>query len=395
MPIDPPIAAATGASAAFADTATRPAIHATRWVFLLSGIAMAAWAPMVPYVKARFALDDAALGLVLLAFGGGSILAMPLSGVLSHRFGSRAVVVAAGLALCLGLPLVALAPNLPGVVAALLYFGAALGALDVAMNAHGVETETRAGRPVMSSFHGVFSVGGLTGAAAMSALLALGTPLLAATLVVSALLLALLLWQRAGLLVDAASDPSQRSSGLRLPRGVVLVLGALCFICLLAEGAMLDWSAVLLREFHGVDTRYAGVGYALFSVAMAAGRFGGDRVVARIGQPAMLAAGASLAAAGLLLATQLQGLASGLLGYALVGLGVSNLVPILFGAAGRLPGTSPAVAIAALTTLGYTGLLAGPALIGFLAHASSLPTALLAVAGLLLLVATGSRLLRH
>ncbi|MCC4598144.1 MFS transporter [Xanthomonas campestris pv. phormiicola] len=394
MPADLPIATAERIASAVPDAAARPAIRATRWVFLLSGIAMAAWAPMVPYVKARFALDDAALGLVLLAFGGGSILAMPLAGVLSHRVGSRAVMVASGLALCLGLPLVALAPTVPGMVAALLYFGAALGALDVAMNAHGVETETRAGRPVMSSFHGVFSVGGLTGAAAMSALLALGTPLLAATLAVSALLLALLLWQRAGLLAGAGGDPAQRTA-LRLPRGVVLVLGALCFICLLAEGAMLDWSAVLLREFHGMDTRYAGVGYALFSVAMAAGRFGGDRVVARIGQPAMLAAGASLAAGGLLLATLLQGVASGLLGYALVGLGVSNLVPILFGAAGRLPGTSPAVAIAALTTLGYTGLLAGPALIGFLAHASSLPTALLAVAGLLLLVVMGSRLLRH
>lgn len=394
MPTDPPLATATGATPTFPDAAARPAIRATRWVFLLSGIAMAAWAPMVPYVKARFALDDAALGLVLLAFGGGSILAMPLAGVLSHRVGSRAVMLASGLALCLGLPLVALAPNLPSVVAALLYFGAALGALDVAMNAHGVETEKRAGRPVMSSFHGVFSVGGLSGAAAMSALLAVGVPLLAATLAVSALLLVLLLWQRSGLLRVVAGDPAQRTA-LRLPRGVVLVLAGLCFICLLAEGAMLDWSAVLLREFHGVDTRYAGVGYALFSVAMAAGRFGGDRVVARIGQPAMLAAGASLAACGLLLATQLPGAASGLLGYALVGLGVSNLVPILFGAAGRLPGTSPAVAIAALTTLGYTGLLAGPALIGFLAHASSLPTALLAVAGLLLLVAMGSRLLRH
>lgn len=368
-------------------------IGATRAMFLLSGMAMAAWAPMVPYVKARFALDDARLGLVLLAFGAGSVVAMPLGGVLSHRFGARAVIVVSALALCLALPAVALAPSVPLLVAALLYFSAALGALDVSMNAHAVEAEKRVGRAVMSGFHGVFSVGGLFGAAGMSALLGSGAPLLACTLLVSALLLGLLLWQHGGLLRQAS--PSAEAVPLRLPRRPVLVLGALCFICLLAEGAMLDWSAVLLREHHGMTPSAAGMGYAAFSVAMALGRLTGDRIVARLGPSRTVGIGAALAAAGLLLASVGSAASSGLLGCVLVGLGASNLVPVMFGAAGRMPGTSPAVALATLTTLGYTGLLAGPALIGFLAHASSLPVALWAVAALLLLVAAGARLVRR
>lgn len=369
------------------------AVAATRGMFLLSGMAMAAWAPMVPYVKARFALDDARLGMVLLAFGAGSVLAMLLGGLLSHRLGARTVIVASALALCLALPALALAPSVPLLIAALLYFSAALGALDVSMNAHAVEVERRLQKAAMSGFHGVFSVGGLIGAAGMSALLGAGLPLLAGAVLVAVLLLGVLLWQRGGLLRHAAS--TTEAVPLRLPQGPVLLLGALCFVCLLAEGAMLDWSAVLLREHHGLAPSAAGMGYAAFSVAMALGRLGGDRLVAWLGPVRTVALGAVLAAAGLALASLGTLPGSGLLGCVLVGLGASNLVPVMFGAAGRLPGTSPALALATLTTLGYTGLLAGPALIGFLAHAIGLPLALAAVAALLLLVAAGARLVRR
>ncbi|GHH51437.1 MFS transporter [[Pseudomonas] boreopolis] len=368
-------------------------IRATRAMFLLSGIAMAAWAPVVPYIKSDFGLDAGELGLVLLAFGAGSMIAMPLGGLLSHRFGSRRVIVASALALCLGLPAIALAPSVPLLVLALLYFSGSLGILDVAMNAHGVDAEKHAGRAVMSSFHGLFSLGGLVGAAGMSALLGSGLPLLASTLLVSMLLFALLLWQRGGLMVQA--PPAAESVPLRLPHGPVLTLGVFCFIVLMAEGAMLDWSAVLLRDHHGLPAASAGLGYAAFSVAMAAGRFTGDHLVGRFGPVRIVAIGAALAASGLLLATLSSGAGAGLLGCVLTGLGASNLIPVIFGSAGRLPGTSPAVALATLTTLGYTGLLAGPALIGFLAHASSLPAALATVAALLLLVATGARLVRR
>lgn len=373
------------------------ATRATRLSFLLSGLAMSAWAPMVPYAKARLGLDDEQLGWVLLAFGGGSMLSMPAVGWLAHRLGSRRVILGAGVLLCPALLLLALAPDALALAAALLYFGAALGAVDVAMNAHAVEVERRDGRALMSGFHGLFSVGGLVGAAAMSGLLALGLPLAASALAM-AVLLAAMLWQlRGGLLADEAPRVAAASTRapLRMPPALAWLLGLLCFASFLAEGSMLDWSAVFLRDFRGYAPAAAGVGYACFSVAMAAGRLGGDRLVARLGPVRAVRGGAALAAFGFLLAALLPWAPAALAGFALIGLGAANIVPVMFGAAGRLPGVPPAIGIATATTLGYAGLLSGPALIGFVAHASSLPLALAAVAGLLLLVAAAAGIVRR
>ena len=370
-----------------------PAILATRLIFLVSGIGMAAWAPMVPYAKARLGLDDASLGLVLLAFGGGSMAAMPLVGFLTHRFGSRRVIGFGGLMLCLALPLLAIASSTTALALTLLYFGAALGAVDVAMNAHAVEVERRADRPLMSGFHGLFSIGGLSGAAGMSLLLALGMSLTAGAVVIS-LLLAIVVMTQWSRLISEVDDAGERAAAFAMPRGIVLVLGLLCFISFLAEGSMLDWSAVFLRDFRGFAAASAGIGYAGFSVAMALGRLTGDRTVARIGPVLTVRLGACTAAAGFLLASMVAWPSAALIGFVLVGLGAANIVPVMFGAAGRLPGTSPGISIATVTTLGYAGLLSGPALIGFLAQASSLPVALATVAGLLLLTAASARLVR-
>ncbi|KRE95012.1 MFS transporter [Frateuria sp. Soil773] len=370
------------------------AIRATRLIFLVSGIGMAAWAPMVPYAKSRLGLDDASLGLALLAFGGGSMVAMPLMGWLVHRFGCRRVIGTGGMLLCLALPCLAVAPSLPLLVLTLLYFGATLGAVDVAMNAHAVAVEKQAGRALMSGFHGLFSLGGLGGAAGMSLLLAAGLPLAVAAGAI-ALLLAIIVAAQWNGLFDDAGDDGGHAMAFGLPRGIVLVLGLLCFASFLAEGAMLDWSAVLLRDFRGFAPASAGIGYACFSVAMAAGRLTGDRAIQRFGPVLAVRLGASVAAGGLLLAALAPWPASALAGFVLVGLGAANIVPVMFGAAGRLPGVAPAISIATVTALGYAGLLSGPALIGFLAHASSLPAALAAVAGLLLLVAASARVVRR
>lgn len=369
------------------------ATRATRLTFLASGIGMAAWAPMVPYAKARLGLDDAALGLMLLAFGGGSMVAMPLVGFLTQRFGSRRVIGIGGLMLCLALPLLAVASSAISLAMALLFFGMALGAVDVAMNAHAVEVERRAERPLMSGFHGLFSVGGLSGAAGMSLLLALGLPLTASAAAV-AVLLALIVVTQWRHLINAIDTAAQRKAPFRWPRGIVLLLGLLCFISFLAEGSMLDWSAVFLRDFRGVSPASAGFGYAIFSVAMALGRLTGDRTIARFGPVLTVRIGATIAAAGFLLAATVPWAAAALIGFVLVGLGAANIVPVMFGAAGRLPGVSPGISIATVTTLGYAGLLSGPALIGFLAHASSLAIALAVVGGLLLLAAASARLVR-
>ncbi|MFI4959408.1 MAG: MFS transporter, partial [Lysobacterales bacterium] len=171
--------------------------------------------------------------------------------------------------------------------------------------------------------------------------------------------------------------------------------GVLCFVSFLAEGSMLDWSAVLLRDFRGFSAASAGIGYACFSVAMAAGRLAGDWVIARLGPVWTVRVGASLAAAGFLLAAMAPWSPVSLLGFVLIGLGASNIVPVMFSAAGRSPGSAPAISIATVTTLGYAGLLSGPALIGFVAHASNLPMALGVVAGMLLLVAGAAPIVRR
>ncbi len=370
--------------------------RSTRLIFLVSGIGMSAWAPMVPYAKARLGLDDARLGLALLVFGGASMLSMPFVGWLAHRLGSRLLIVGSGLLMCLALPVLAHVGSLAGLVAALFYFGMMLGAVNVAMNAHAVDVERLDGGRLMSGFHGLFSVGGLAGAALMSGLLALGVPLVAAAGLVAVLLVTLVLGLRGGLLDDEvpAAAGAQRSA-LAMPHTLVWLLGVLCFVSFLAEGAMLDWSAVFLRDFRGVAEASAGFGYACFSVAMAVGRLAGDRLVGRHGPAWAVRLGAALAAAGFVVVASVSSAMVALAGFVLIGLGASNVVPVLFSAAGRLPGTPPAIAIATATTLGYLGLLIGPALIGFVAHASSLPVAFGGVAVLLVLVGLSAKVVQR
>lgn len=366
---------------------------ATRLIFLVVGIATSSWAPMVPYAQARLGLNDAQLGLVLLAFGGGSVLSMPIVGWLAPRYGNHRVINIAGLMLCLALPLLALASTPTFLAIGLFYFGATIGAVDVAMNAHAVDVERAGNRPLMSGFHGLFSIGGLAGALAISSMLALGLPLLGGALCVSVLLAVIIVSQRTRLLSDTRRVVGERFV-FRLPNGLLLLIGVLCFISFLAEGAMLDWSALLLRDFHGYSAAFAGIGYACFSVAMAAGRLTGDRVIARLGPVWTVRLGAVVASLGLLMSALAPWQALALPGFALIGLGAANIVPVMFSAAGRLSNVAPAVSIATVTSIGYAGLLLGPALIGFIAHGTSLPMALAVVACLLMLVAVAAGIVR-
>lgn len=385
-----PVAASGGATSLLA------ARRATRLIFLVSGLAMSTWAPMVPYVKVRLGLDDAQLGVALLAFGGGSMLSMPFVGWLAHRLGNRAVIMSAGLLMCLALPALAQVSSVTMLVGTLLYFGVMLGAVDVAMNAYAVEVERRSDDRLMSGFHGLFSVGGLSGAALLSTLLALGLALPGAAITIAIALALTVLWLRNGLRGDASSGSVdiREKSRAGMPPARAWLLGLMCFVSFMAEGSMLDWSALFLRDVRGMAAASAGLGYACFSVAMAAGRFSGDRLIARYGPVWTVRLGAGVAVAGFLLVACIPLTMAALLGFVLIGLGASNIVPLMFSAAGHLPGTAPAVSIATATTLGYVGLLSGPALIGFVAHASSLSVAFVAMAGLLVLVGLSARMVR-
>ncbi len=373
----------------------RGAAMATRGFFLIAGIGTATWAPMVPLAKARLGLDEASLGLVLLCMGIGSVGAMPLAGWLTHRYGNRVVMVISALLICVALPLLSVAPTVITLSATLVGFGATMAVLDVAMNAHAVEVERRYGRPMMSGFHGVFSAGGLAGAAAMSALLGIGAPLVTCVLAVSAVVAGIIATQRPQLLAHVAPPPSSTRALFAAPSPTALLLGALCLSVFLAEGAMLDWSAELLRSERGLSIASAGLGYAAFSIAMATGRLLGDRITAALGAMAVVRFGGLVAAAGFLLATALPWPATSLVGFVLVGIGASNIVPVLFSAAGRLSGPSVGMALATVTGMGYAGMLAGPAVIGFIAHATSLPIALGGIAALLAGVAICAPVVRR
>ncbi|MGB8925246.1 MAG: MFS transporter [Pseudomonas sp.] len=363
----------------------------TRIAFFIAGLGIAAWAPLVPYAKARAGLDEGTLGLLLLCLGVGSILAMPLAGILATRFGCRKVATGGTLLICAALPLLATVSSIPALIATLFMFGAGLGTVDSTVNLQAVIVERASGKNMMSGFHGLFSLGGIVGAAGVSALLGLGLTPLAAMLVVVAVLIAAL-FKAVPHMLPYGSESS--GPAFAIPHGIVLFIGGMCFIVFLTEGAALDWSAVFLAQERGIDTAYAGLGYAAFALTMTAGRLMGDRIVRSVGATRIILFGGLLAAAGLFLATFAPSWEAALLGYALVGAGCSNIVPVLYTAVGKQTVMPESIAVPAITTLGYAGILAGPAVIGFVAHASSLSFAFGLMAVLLVAVAIGGKTLK-
>jgi predicted MFS family arabinose efflux permease len=351
---------------------------ATRLVFFVAGFALACWAPLVPFAKARTGADERMLGLLLLCLGVGSLVAMPLGGVASARRGVAPTILVSGAVLGAILPFLALASTPLALGAALFFFGAALGALDVAVNVHGVEVERAAGAPLMSGFHAMFSLGGVAGAGLVTGLLSLGIPALGCALAGAAATFVALAVARPRLLSGAgASD----GPALALPRGRVAALAALCALLFLTEGAVLDWSALLVVGAGHVEASRGGLAYLLFALAMTFGRLTGDRVVARLGDARAFFWGAAVLVMGLVVALAAPR-GPALAGYALIGLGAANLVPILVRRAGARTDMPAALAVAAVTTCGYAGLLAGPALIGAAAGAFGLPTAFWALTAL-------------
>ena len=364
--------------------------RATRVVFFITGFGNSAWAALVPFAKARADISDGALGLLLLCLGIGSIVTMPISGACAARFGCRRVMIVATVVVVATLPVLATASALPLLVVTLMLFGAGIGATDVAMNIQAIIVERASGRSMMSGFHGLFSLGGIAGAGGMAALLSSGASPLVATACVSAGIVAALVLSAAHYLPYGARNDGP---AFAIPHGIVLFIGMLCFVLFLAEGAVLDWSAVFLTSIRHMAASYAGLGYAAFATTMTIGRLAGDRIVDRLGQKRVVLVGGLCAALGFVVATTIPSWQVGLLGYALVGVGCANIVPVLFSAVGRQSVMPENVAVPAITTLGYAGILAGPAGIGFIAHMTDLPTAFLILAAMLVAVSLSGRIL--
>jgi MFS family permease len=366
----------------------RRARIATRLMFFAIGFASGAWAPLVPFARARLGAGDGELGLMLLCVGLGSILAMPLAGAVAARVGHRWVLIAMAGVLALVFPLLATLASASGLAAALFVFGTGVGSIDCVVNMQAIVVERDGGRPLMSSFHALYSLGGIVGAGGLSALLAAGAAPLGAALGVATVLLVVAAAAWPGLLAHADTPHGPLFVA---PRGVVLLIAAFCCVVFLTEGSALDWSAVLLRTTRRASVGEAGLGYVAFAAAMTTGRLAGDRLVARVGAVRTVAIGTLVAAGGLGLAALAPGWILPVLGYGLVGAGCSNVAPVLFSAIGRQTAMPESQAVPAVSVVGYAGLLAGPAAIGFVADLSSLRIALLGVAALLVAVAAMAR----
>ena len=372
--------------------------RATQFIFLVCGLGISSWAPMVPYVKDRLILNEADLGFLLLLLGLGAIIMMPVSGILMNKIGSRKVMAVSVFAVALTLPLLSVISSFTGMAVALFIFGCGIGTVDVAMNAHGVQVQNLYGRPIMSSLHGLFSVGGLLGPLGIGFLMKAGLDPLYAAVAISILLIILAVSQYKNLFdnqfeketiasfTQVNKDQPKTKNYFQWFNGSILLLGFMCFSTFLSEGAMLDWSAVFLRDLKDITPEFAGAGYAAFSVAMAVMRLLGDRIVTQLSHKTVVTGGALVAVAGLALVIT-GSLPVALLGFTLLGAGAANIVPIFFSEGGKIPGISPTTSISAITTMGYAGQLAGPALLGYIAHLFSLQIAFGLIAFLLLLVA--------
>ena len=352
---------------------------ALRTQFFVMGMLFATWGVHVPIVKAHYGLGEQALSLAMLCGGVGALAALAYAGRIVGRYGPRVVATVMGCVSCAAIASLESSAHYAGLVAVMLVFGGFSSLFDVSLSAEASEIERLAAKPMMSGFHGMFSLGGMAGAGLGSAVPALGlTPqghlLLASGLCVVAILVA----SRAMLPLPEQHDAGEKHP-LSLPRGPLLLLGVLASMGLIAEGAIYDWSVLFMKQERASNASTSALAYAAFSGAMAAGRFGGDWVRARVAPRRLLRASGALAAAGMVLVLAVPSAGFGLLGFALVGLGLSNVVPMLFSAASQVPGVSPAHGIAAVSGVGYLGMMAGPPLIGLIAEHSSLSTGLIVV----------------
>lgn len=355
--------------------------NAGRMPFFIAGFLISAWAPLVPYAKARAGIEsESVLGFLLLCLGMGSTAAMAIAGPISMQMGCRRTIVVASLGASVALFFLGVASSVVGLAFALFAFGAFLGLLDVTSNIHAIQVQELLNQKLMSGFHSLYSVGGFLGAGIVSLLLLAGLPPVGTTIFAIVVVSALLVKWGTGILGEVDHSPQPF---FVMPKGMVLVIGCLCFIMFLVEGAILDWSAVFLATFHNVSMETAGLGYSIFAVSMVSARLIGDRLVA-YNKLAVIVAGCLAAAIGLGAVALSTTPLIGFLALALVGLGVANVVPVLFTEAARQPDMPVQLSMASVSLMGYTGVLAGPALIGFVSTFVGLPATFLIMAVIVL-----------
>ncbi|MBY5315298.1 MFS transporter [Rhizobium leguminosarum] len=363
-------------------------------LFLMNGFVVGCWAPKIPDFAERLALTKFELGLMILVFGVGSLVMMPIAGAQIAKHGSRIVVQV--LAVCV-LPLLlalTLSPNVLTGAISLFLFGGFIGAMDVAMNANAVSVEKSMRRAIMSSCHAFWSLGGLIGSGlggiVISKLGILGHAQLATVL---AAIFVAVAWP---MVLADPPHPDTKKEKTKLPMvPLPWLLGLMALFSMVPEGAVLDWGALYLRQEMGASVALSGLGFAAFSGTMAAMRFAGDLVRDRLGGVKTLRICTLFAIVGMLLAGLAPNAELAILGFAFCGIGISNMVPIAFSAAGNIPGLKPGIAISVVTTMGYSGMLVAPSLIGFVAEHIGFAVVFMALPVLLLVVLLLSNLAHY
>ncbi len=346
-------------------------------LFLVHGLVVSTWVARIPAVQSTLGLPNGVLGLTLLSSAIGAVSSIPVAGFLVSRYGSKKVSTFSSLLFCMSVVLLGLAFNGVALSIALLIFGAVAAAMDVSMNAQGVEVEKALGRPTMSRFHGMFSLGGMIGAAIGGLVAAHGIRVLP-HFAVSSLLNLLAVALVSPFLLDthqAGAEAAHRLPLRKIPR-VLFSLSAIGFCILLSEGAMGDWTAVYLKQVLLAGAGTAAAGYAVFSASMAIFRFLGDIITARLGPMLTVRTGGLVAACGLLWALSVHSAAWSFPGFAAAGAGFSVIIPLVFGSGGRVQSISPGAGIATVTGIGYIGFIVGPPAIGFASQLFTLRYAL-------------------
>lgn len=344
-------------------------VFATALCFFSLGLSTAAWAPLIPLVHQHLAISHAQFGLLLLGAGIGSMIAMPIAGKLAHQLGCRRVLAVLLMAFMLIVPALAYSPNLLWLAISLVMFGACAGALGVTVNFQAVRVEKQQQKTLMSLFHGLCSLGGLTGVLLMTAMLSFGLAAVPSAFIISAVILLIIVLAIPYCLTAQKSDEdipqSQQQQDKVRPTLTILLIGLICFIAFLSEGAAMDWSGIYLTEHFKVNQQHAGLVYTAFTALMVVGRLSGHWIIRTLGEQTTLVMSALMAGVGLMTVVFAPVWSIALFGYALLGLGSANIVPIMFSRAGKQQQLPQHVALSYVSVFAYTGSLSGPALVGF------------------------------
>lgn len=364
-------------------------------MFFLNGFVVGSWAPQIPALVDRLDSDKSTLGLLILGFGLGALTLMPVAGVLLARRQSRAVVIGFASVVAVSLLAVAASPHLAVTAVVMFVFGGVVGGMDVAMNANAVTVERRLGRPIMSSSHGFWSLGGFAGGG-LGGLAIEQVGALAHAAMVAAVTLPILVAGAPHLIGGDRPATADTPRRLSLPHDpMIYLVGVIALLCMIPEGAVLDWAALYLQNERGAGIAASGFAFAVFSATMALMRFAGDGIRRRFGAVATMRVSSLVAAAGMLAAglSPWPWLAIAAFGFA--GLGIANMVPIAFSAAGNHPGLFSGTGMSIVTTMGYSGILVAPSAIGFVAQMVGLAPIFVALSALIVVVFLGAGLVRH